>query len=128
MKYRFIAGHRGVWGVVLMCSTLGVSRSGYYALQNRLPSAHKKQDDMLGNEIYKIYLGSHKTYGARRIRQVLLENGHTCGLHRVGRLMRKQELLARPRKRWHRDHGRRSLLFPISLTETLEPQRPTRNG
>ena len=31
MKFGFVAKHRGVWPVRLMCEALGVSRGGFYA-------------------------------------------------------------------------------------------------
>ncbi len=31
MMFSFIAKHRGIWPVALICETLDVSRSGFYA-------------------------------------------------------------------------------------------------
>jgi len=42
---------------------------------------------------------SDRTYGARRVWHDLLSTGYWCGLHRVERLMRRQALRARPRRR-----------------------------
>lgn len=124
MRFRFIARHRGVWGVRLMCSTLGVSRSGYYAWLNRPPSSHDREDEILGREIRRSHLDSGRTYGARRIWQELLEEGYSCGLHRVERLMREQALRSRPRRRQPRDHGRRSILAPNILARDFAATGP----
>lgn len=35
MMFSFIAKHRGIWPVALICETLGVSRSGFYAWLTR---------------------------------------------------------------------------------------------
>lgn len=35
MKFGFVAKHRGVWPVGLMCEALGVSRGGFYAWVTR---------------------------------------------------------------------------------------------
>lgn len=40
-----------------------------------------------------------QAYGARRVRRDLRDWGHRCGVHRVHRLMRRAELVARPRRR-----------------------------
>jgi putative transposase len=45
------------------------------------------------------FLGSDRTYGARRVWRDLLADGIPCGLHRIERLMRLQALRARPRRR-----------------------------
>lgn len=45
------------------------------------------------------FLASDRTYGARRVWHDLLANGGTCGLHRIERLMRKEAMRARPRRR-----------------------------
>jgi putative transposase len=45
------------------------------------------------------FLGSDRTYGARRVWRDLLAEGVRCGLHRIERLMRLQGLRSRPRRR-----------------------------
>jgi putative transposase len=45
------------------------------------------------------FLASDRTYGARRVWRDVLEQGLSCGLHRIERLMRLQALKARPRRR-----------------------------
>src|SRR5437762_9451073 len=45
------------------------------------------------------FLASDRTYGARRVWRDLLADGLSCGLHRIARLMRRQALKARPRRR-----------------------------
>jgi len=45
------------------------------------------------------YRASDRTYGARRVWHDVLEAGIACGLHAVERLMRRNALRARPRRR-----------------------------
>lgn len=45
------------------------------------------------------FLGSDRTYDARRVWKDLLVDGVECGLHQIERLMRLQALQARPRRR-----------------------------
>lgn len=35
MRFGFVAKHRGIWPVNLMCEALGVSRGGFYAWLTR---------------------------------------------------------------------------------------------
>ena len=83
----------------MMCETLGVSRSGFYAWLSRPRSKRSHQDEVLGSRVRQSFVSSDRTYGARRVWHDLLALGRDCGLHRVERLMREQALRARPRRR-----------------------------
>ena len=99
MKFSFIAKHRGIWAVDWMCEALGVSRGGFYAWLTRPHSRRSRDNDELGAKVRASFLASDRTYGARRVWRDLLEEGLSCGLHRIERLMRSQALKARPRRR-----------------------------
>jgi putative transposase len=99
MMFPFIAKHRGIWPVALICETLGVSRSGFYAWLTRSPGKRARREDVLSGAVRKSFLESGRTYGARRIWHDLLSAGFSCGLHAVERLMRLNCLKARPRRR-----------------------------
>jgi hypothetical protein len=47
MEFVFIVKHRGIWPVRLLCETLGVSRSGFYAWASRSPSARTRSDEQV---------------------------------------------------------------------------------
>ena len=97
--FGFIAKHRGIWPVAWMCDALGVSRSGFFAWLSRPPSARSRSDEVVGATVRTSFLMSDRTYGARRVWRDVLEDGFSCGLHRIERLMREQALRARPRRR-----------------------------
>jgi putative transposase len=99
MMFSFIAKHRGIWPVALICEALGVSRSGFYAWLTRGPSDRAKRDEMLTAEVRKSFLDSDRTYGARRVWRDVLAAGFDCGLHAIERLMHTNALKARPRRR-----------------------------
>ena len=99
MMFSFIAKHRGIWPVALMCEALGVSRSGFYAWLTRPPSERARQHEALAGEIRKSFLDSDRTYGARRVWHDVLAAGFYCGLHVIERQMRLNALKARPRRR-----------------------------
>jgi putative transposase len=99
MIFGFIAKHRGIWPVTLICEAFGVSRSGFYAWLTREPSKRARQDADLAQSIRRSFIDSDRTYGARRVWHDLLASGASCGLHAVERLMRLNALKARPRRR-----------------------------
>src|SRR6476620_1408195 len=99
MIFGFVAKHRGLWPVAFLCGALGVSRSGFYACLRRGPSARARRDEVLGAKIRSSFAESDRTYGARRVWHDLLAAGIECGLHAIERLMRRNGLRARPRRR-----------------------------
>jgi transposase InsO family protein len=98
VKFGFIAKHRGIWAVEWMCGALGVSRGGFYAWLRRPPSKRSRTDEALSTKVRASFIGSDRTYGARRVWHDLLAEGVSCGLHRIERLMRQHGLKARPRR------------------------------
>jgi putative transposase len=99
VKFSFIAKHRGIWPADWICGALGVSRGGFYAWLKRPPSKRSRTDEVLSTRIRSSFIGSDRTYGARRVWHDLLAEGVDCGLHRIERLMRQHGLKARPRRR-----------------------------
>lgn len=98
MRYRFIRDHATRYPVTVLCQTLHVTRSRYYAWR-RCPESVRTQDDRhLLTQIQTIYAASHATYGSPRIQAALRQQGATCGRHRVVRLMQAQGLRAKHRR------------------------------
>ena len=125
MKFGFVAKHRGAWPVNLMCEALGVSRSGFYAWLERPRSRRSLDDEALGSQVRHAFVGSDRTYGARRVWHDVLALGHRCGLHRIERLMRVQALRARPRRRGlPKDHGERSAIADNVLDRQFRADAP----
>lgn len=108
MKFAFIARRRSVWPVAWLCKALGVSRSGFHDWLNRAPSKRSQFDEELTARLRASFLGSGRSYGARRVWHDVLAEGFSCGLHRVERLMRNNALKARPRRRLPVDTGERA--------------------
>ena len=125
MKFGFIAKHRGAWPVNLMCEALGVSRGGFYAWLTRPPSQRSRQDEKLSVKVRQSFLRSDRTYGARRVWHDVLEQGLSCGLHRIQRLMREQALRAHPRRRGlPKDRGARSAVAENVFDRRFHAEAP----
>lgn len=127
MKFGFVAKHRGIWPVAWMCEALGVSRSGFHAWLTRSPSARARSDEQLAATIRASFLGSDRTYGARRVWRDVLAEGFSCGLHRIERVMRRLGYRARPRRRARPvDAGDRQMgaVAPNTLDRQFTASRP----
>ncbi|MDR9764418.1 IS3 family transposase [Rhizobium redzepovicii] len=125
MKFAFIAKHRSIWPVAWLCEALGVSRSGFHAWLNRSPSEHARYDEVLLDKITQSFKSSDRTYGARRVWHDVLEEGLSCGLHRIERLMRLNAFRARPRRRGlPKDAGDRAVIMPNVLDRQFMAERP----
>jgi putative transposase len=85
-----------------MCRALKVSASGYYAWRQRPDSLRRCENRRLLAEIRTIHAKSTGTYGSLRVQAELLDNGHSCGRHRIARLMRTDGLHGIPQRRFRR--------------------------
>jgi putative transposase len=85
-----------------MCSTLEVSRSGFYAWLGRGESNRAGEDLRLTVLIREEHAKSRGTYGAPRIHAALRKRGERCGLHRVERLMQEAGIRSKMRRKFVR--------------------------
>jgi putative transposase len=98
--FRFVEQEKANHPVRLLCRTLGVSPSGYYAWRDRGPSEHDLADRDLAVRVREAHDRGRGTYGSPRIHAELREAGHRVGRKRVARLMRKQGLAGVRRRRY----------------------------
>ena len=89
-----------MFSIQRMCRVLSVSRSGYYGWRSQSASARSKVNAALLEQIRVIHWKYRQTYGSPRIHRELTEQGVTCGRHRVARLMRRAELVAKMTRRF----------------------------
>ena len=92
--------HQTDYSVQLMSRTLGVSRSGFYASQNRPACARSIADDALTKRIEEIHAASKETYGAPRIHAELADEGISVGRKRIERLMKANGLRGVSRRKF----------------------------
>lgn len=77
-----------------MCRLLKVGRSTYYEWLKRPLSPRQERDQELLTHITKIFVESDSTYGHRRVKKQLRENGVKCSNERIRRLMRENGLIS----------------------------------
>ena len=80
--------------VKLVCGTVEVSKSGYYAWLKRPESERAVGNVDLTERIRAIHAKSDQTYGSPRITAQLRIEGLQCGENRVARLMRENEIVS----------------------------------
>jgi putative transposase len=125
MRFAFIAKHRGIWPGVWRCEALDVSRSGFHVWLIRAPSKRSRDDEEISAKVRESFIGSSRTYGARRVCRDVLAAGIDCGLYRIERLMKAQALRARPRRRGlPKDHGQHSTIAPNTFARRFHAERP----
>jgi len=100
VKYGFIKQHRIEFHVFLMCRVLRVSRSGYYEWLRRPESSRHREDRRLSQAIMAIHRRSRATYGSRRIKAELTEQGEHVSRGRISRLLKEQGLEVKSRRKF----------------------------
>ena len=101
MTFAFIATEKAAYPIRVLCRTLGVSASGFYAWQARpTPSTRGQQDAVLRQQLRLAHGASRGVYGSPRLHQVLRQAGHHVSRKRVIRLMRVDGLRGRLRRRF----------------------------
>lgn len=100
--FEIVDSEKAEYPVSLVCETVGVSRSGYYAWKRAEPSERDKQNERLLVEIRALHCHHRQRYGSPRIHQELKEAGHTVNRKRVARLMRENALRGRPKRKFKR--------------------------
>lgn len=128
MRYGLVQGERGVLSVERACRLLKVSASGYYAWQQRQTYPQRVSDERaLVAQISTVFEESRRTYGSPRVTAALRHQGIACNRKRVARLMRKQGLVAkyRRRRRVKTTDSRHGLpVAPNRLNRDFNAERP----
>ena len=103
MRYAFIRRHRSVWPIRIQCRVLKVSVTGYhehFGRQARSVERRHLSEAALGVHVRAVYLEQRGAYGWPRVWRELRAQGLRVGKQRVQRLMQRQELRGRGKKRF----------------------------
>jgi len=100
VKYAFIRQHGEELGILPLCHTLHVSRSGYYDWLGRTPSARIQANNELLEHIRAVHTQYRQAYGALKTWLHLNSIGIVCGKHRVARLRKLAGIEARHKRRF----------------------------
>jgi putative transposase len=111
--FELVDAERANYPVAVLCETVGVSRSGYYAWLQATPSERQKMNATLLVEIRAVHGHHRQRYGSPRIHRELLDRGRRVSRKRVARLMRENGLRGRPKRRFRRTTDSRHR-YPIA--------------
>ena len=85
-------------------------------------SRRQYDNEALLKKIVDIHQHSRETYGYPRIHAALKQQGETCGRHRVARLMRSNDIVAKMSRRFKRHSHRHHLIRePKNLLLNRDP-------
>jgi putative transposase len=100
VKFAFIHDHLTEYPVEVSCRVLSVSRSGYYAWQDRPASARQVRRQTLSAKIAVVHRENRCVYGSPRICRVLKTSGEQACENTVAKLMRELGLQARRKRKF----------------------------
>jgi putative transposase len=100
VKFAFVAVEKASFPVTVLCKVLEVSRSGFYAWTERVPSARSLEDAKLRVHVAAAYELGRGAYGAPRIHRELRAAGFNVSRKRVARLMGDLGLKSRRKRRF----------------------------
>ena len=100
MRFGFIQTEKAMYPVRVLCRTLLVSASGFYAWCRRGLSLRAQEDAALKVEIRAAHAASGKRYGSPRIHADLKADDQHVGRKRVARLMREEGIEGQRKRRF----------------------------
>jgi putative transposase len=101
VRFAFVEAEKAAFPIRVLCRTLGVSPSGFYAWRRRpAGSARVQRDVALRWQLRVVHAASRGVYGSPRLRQALRMAGERVGRNRIIRLMRVEHLRGRPHRRF----------------------------
>lgn len=89
MRFAFIAHHRSLWPVVLMCEVLGVSKAGFYRWRKRPPSPRQQANESLQAFLLHEAEAQMGIPGYRKLWEAAVAVGYACSKNRVQRLLQR---------------------------------------
>jgi putative transposase len=103
VRFQYLKENKDRYNIKRACKILNISRSGFYDYLNRKPSNRSIENELLSQNIKRIFEEHKGRYGSKRIAKSLLREGININHKRVGRLMRKMGLYAKG-SRYHYKH------------------------
>jgi putative transposase len=116
VTFGLVQTEKAMYPVRMLCRTLLVSASGFYAWSRRGPSPRSQEDAALKVEIRAAHAASGRRYGSPRIHADLKADGQHVGRKRVARLMREEGLEGQRKRRFRVTTDSRHS-YPVAANE-----------
>lgn len=100
MKYAFIKQEQKNYPVNLLCLTVGISSSGYYAWKQRCVGRRSHRPQELQSKIVALFAEKRSMYGSPRIYRELKDRGVSTSKASVEKIMRENGLRALARRKF----------------------------
>ncbi|MGH9705390.1 MAG: IS3 family transposase [Candidatus Acidiferrales bacterium] len=128
VRYAFVADHRPVFSVRVMCRCLRIHPSGFYAWLKAPLSRRAREDARQTELIRKAWKESGKVYGYRKLHDDLLDQGETVCPNRVARLARQAGIKAQIgyKRRPGSYGGKPSVVVNNTLDRQFDVEAPDR--
>ena len=126
MKYAWIQQQQAQFSISSMCRLLEVSRSGYYEWRGR-PSRTRPEADQAVEAKVKYYFAQGRgTYGTRRIKHLLAQEGLQVSRRRIGRVLAQAGLRCKTRRKYKAPTtaGQAQTVAPNQLNREFTVQAP----
>ena len=126
MTFAWVEERRQEYPVAAMCRTPGVSRSGFYARRERVPSAAAVRRAELVARTGEAHAEAKGRYGSPRVHAELRVRGVACCVNTVAKLMRDSGIRAKTSRRFVRTTDSRHGLAvaPNVLGRDFTPAAP----
>jgi len=109
-----------------MCQLLEVSRSGYYEWLSRPPRAQADGDQEVQNKIQRYFAQGRGTYGTRRLKHLLAQDGLQVSRRRIGRVLAQAGLRCKTQRKCKapRTAGQAQTVAPQQLNRAFTVTEP----
>ncbi len=128
MKYAWIKTHSEDFPINALCAFIKVSRSCYYEWLDSPKTEREKENELLIEIIKTLFRNGHSTYGTRRIKRKLREQGKIVSRRRIGRLMKQAGLACKTKKKFRvtTDSKQNKAITPNLLKREFTVSKPDR--
>src|SRR5262245_58975615 len=109
-----------------MCQLLEVSRSGYYEWLSRPPRARADADKEVQDKIQHYFAQGRGTYGTRRLKHLMAQDGLQVSRRRIGRLLALAGLRCKTQRKFKATSagGRAQTMAPNQLNREFTVTEP----
>ena len=125
MKYAWIQ-QQTEFTVSRMCRLLAVSRSGYYEWVRRPPRAPGEVEQQVQAKVQHYFAQGRGTYGTRRLKPLLAQDGLQVSRRRIGRVLAQAGLRCKTRRKFKAPTaaGQAQIVAPNQLNREFTVQAP----